>query len=607
MGYINSKYYFDISEEYKEGGRLAKMGAEKYDIVTQAAYNLDVTMLIREFYWILMRYAILISTGEVVRMKYRYEEGGKEYWVIPNSIKLFLQFYSKTPIYRNKKAFRRACLNIKRLYGCRYEFDDILNEVILTFYNVVYRFSKNERHEGSSFAGYIAKQFHFYMHNACKKLIKDPLILKSEFFDMSMPPERHYENDFDKIIDIIDFSNYNGIKARNWNPNEIDFNWILGTTCGDAFNFLTQYEREIIYKIYIEGKILREVAFELDLNYPKFTKRVKGIIKKIESRCLKLKLIDKPDNKGGTPMSVTESYFRKYYESLYANKEIYVWGANHELITKELMDKLYKNFGSATYDKAYYNNKLKEGAGHYGSDCSGSFCPLSKADNTARGYYGTCSRKGGISSIPKDRCCMVFNSTFTHIGAYLGNGYTIEMRSSQYNCWKEKLSTSRWAYWGIPTWLVKDKEGEEEEYIAYPPTKKSVKKFQEWLNEQGSYGLGLNGEFNTKTVKAAVMEMQKRINKKTGSNVPVDGHFGSSTKAACPVYKNGSSGGAVRLIQAMLMRKGYNMSSSIDKDGMLDGEYGNDTEKAVTLFQSLTKGLKQDGEAGPATCNALFN
>jgi murein L,D-transpeptidase YcbB/YkuD len=48
------------------------------------------------------------------------------------------------------------------------------------------------------------------------------------------------------------------------------------------------------------------------------------------------------------------------------------------------------------------------------------------------------------------------------------------------------------------------------------------------------------------------------------------------------------------------------MSPSINNNKMLDAEYGNNTVDSIVRFQSVTKGLKQDGIAGPSTCYALF-
>lgn len=146
-----------------------------------------------------------------------------------------------------------------------------------------------------------------------------------------------------------------------------------------------------------------------------------------------------------------------YFENLYRNKGIYLWGANTEVITKELCDRLYKSYGSSTYNKAYYDNKLKEGAGHLGADCSGALYPMSTFDTTAQGYYNKCSSKGSISGINRNKACLVFKgksaSAINHVGFYLGNGYVVEMKSSKDNCVRNTLDGNGWQWFGIPTWI----------------------------------------------------------------------------------------------------------------------------------------------------------
>lgn len=146
-----------------------------------------------------------------------------------------------------------------------------------------------------------------------------------------------------------------------------------------------------------------------------------------------------------------------YFENLYANKAIYLWGANGEIITQQLCDKLFKTYGSSTYNKQYYDNKLKEGLNKIGADCSGAMCLVSGFDTTAQGYYNKCNTKGNISSIPKDTPCLVFKgkstSAINHIGFYLGNDYVVEMKSSKDNCVRGKLSTGNWKWYGIPNWI----------------------------------------------------------------------------------------------------------------------------------------------------------
>lgn len=120
-----------------------------------------------------------------------------------------------------------------------------------------------------------------------------------------------------------------------------------------------------------------------------------------------------------------------YFENLYQNNAVYLWGANGEIITKELCDRLFRSYGSSSYNRTYYESKYKEGAGRIGADCSGAMCPVSGFDTTAQGYYNKCMTKGGISSIPMNTPCLVFKGKSTsaihHMGFYLGNGYVIEI------------------------------------------------------------------------------------------------------------------------------------------------------------------------------------
>ena len=146
-----------------------------------------------------------------------------------------------------------------------------------------------------------------------------------------------------------------------------------------------------------------------------------------------------------------------YFENLYNNGAIYLWGANGQIITPELCDKLYKTYGNRTYNKEYYDNKLKEGLGKIGADCSGAFYPMSGFDATAQGYYDKCTDKGVISHIDRSKPCLVFKGTasnkITHIGFYLGDGNVIEMKSSKENCVKAPLDDNGWKFYGVPKWI----------------------------------------------------------------------------------------------------------------------------------------------------------
>lgn len=230
----------------------------------------------------------------------------------------------------------------------------------------------------------------------------------------------------------------------------------------------------------------------------------------------------------------------EWFEKLHKEKALYLWGANGEVINKSLIDKLYKTFKSKKYDYEYYYNwKLKDGLGKYGGDCSGAFFPMRGKDLTAKGYYNECKVKGRIAEMPKYKICLVWNKNLTHIGLYCGNRYTIEMKSSNDNCVKQKLKTSRWYYYGCPDWI---------EYTL-----------DDWI-----------------------AKLQKLIDAK------VDNIAGKETLSKTPTIKKGSKGEVVRLVQERLETE-YNIS--VGKSGV-DGSCGGDTVKAIKKFQKKYVGLK---------------
>lgn len=304
---------------------------------------------------------------------------------------------------------------------------------------------------------------------------------------------------------------------------------------------------------------------------------------------------------------VTQRQFKEHYLNLYNKKAIYVWGANCEVINKSLTDKLYRIFSSKTYNKAYYDGKLKEGEGKLGADCSGSIYPLSKKDNTAKGYYNACSKKGSINALPSGTACLVFNKDLTHVGAYMGDGTTIEMMSSKHNCVKQTLKKSRWAYYGIPDWLeipnaTSSTPGTVD--VTSSQTKEVIKNIQRWCNSYCRAGLVIDGVYGPSTKKGLCKALQHCLNIEYKAGLTEDGIFGSKTKAKCVLASKCKE--LIYICQAMLYIKGYNMNHSI-KNNDLDGDYGKGTKEAVYEYQQDTRGLKADKLCGPATFYAMFN
>jgi peptidoglycan hydrolase-like protein with peptidoglycan-binding domain len=223
-------------------------------------------------------------------------------------------------------------------------------------------------------------------------------------------------------------------------------------------------------------------------------------------------------------MKPTNKQLLEWFEYLYQSKAIYLWGANSEKITKKLTDKLFSCFGSKDYPREYYDNKLKEGEGRIGADCSGSFYPISGFDATADGYFKRCAVKSNVLGIPKDKICQVFkrnlSGKITHIGLYCGNGYTIEMKSSKDNVHKEKLNPLRWTYYGIPDWV---------EYVKANPYPEPTTTIS--FGSKGDAVKWVQWELIGDGITEVIVDGKKK-------KLTIDGECGSITDAGIRLYQS---------------------------------------------------------------------
>lgn len=177
-----------------------------------------------------------------------------------------------------------------------------------------------------------------------------------------------------------------------------------------------------------------------------------------------------------------------WWDKLEAERALYVWGMNGDVISDFTVKQAYAAYKSSTYDWEYYNGKLSAGAGKIGADCSGAFKPLAESDNTAAGYYAGCIKKGGIATLPVDTPCMVFKrnaaGNIYHIGWYRPENKTVsEMASSQINFRRQSLNNAGWILWGIPKFI---------KYNQAAPEKKTgwIQENNGWrfyLGDSGSY------------------------------------------------------------------------------------------------------------------------
>ena len=134
----------------------------------------------------------------------------------------------------------------------------------------------------------------------------------------------------------------------------------------------------------------------------------------------------------------------------------YVYGAQGELYSKALAEK-WRDEGrnppnSGWNQKTYFTEDCKRWYGHHVADCSGSIVyAIQKKvngfkDRNANTFRAEFKESGTPDKMPEIRGLALWYAG--HIGVYVGNGYAIEFRGTNYGCVKTKVSERPWARWG---------------------------------------------------------------------------------------------------------------------------------------------------------------
>ena len=133
-------------------------------------------------------------------------------------------------------------------------------------------------------------------------------------------------------------------------------------------------------------------------------------------------------------------------------------------------------------------------------------CP----DVSANGMIKLCKQTGPIASIPDEPGLVVWKDG--HIGVYIGDGATIEMRGFSYDCVKRKVKEGPWVKWGrLPESMIQytDEPATEPMPLGWRDLRKGcegedVREMQSGLMKLG-YTLpkyGADGDFGSETLKA---------------------------------------------------------------------------------------------------------
>ena len=190
---------------------------------------------------------------------------------------------------------------------------------------------------------------------------------------------------------------------------------------------------------------------------------------------------DAIDDDGGESQMFTGKELAAYCEEMYKNKDHWcywygTYGNQCTLSKYESKKKQYpEHYGSSR--KSGYMKDIEQG--RRCADCVGmikSFfwtgnrydtdpkygtngCP----DKSANGLFDMCKETGDIKTIPDIPGIVVWKSG--HIGVYVGNGYTVEMKGFDYDCRRNKVTDGPWKKWGkLPMLSYDEPKPEPSEY-----------------------------------------------------------------------------------------------------------------------------------------------
>lgn len=248
------------------------------------------TYIVSVFHPFVTKYVRFIKNGDLPYSKVRNAKG-EEYSRVSPTISKFVGLFIEKGVHEDKKkVFSAACYKIKQLFS-KYETGDIYNELVLALLNMANKYKITEEGEeyhkaNGTFHMYVSKCFHWEAYRYLKKLINDPLTHMEvmqlceqwdDYDDVEINKKNmRFMNDensellFEGMINTVDRElNIKHSTSLTIKENEelsvydidcLNFNWTNGITCGELFQALTSYEREIIILSFIKNKTDIEIG-----------------------------------------------------------------------------------------------------------------------------------------------------------------------------------------------------------------------------------------------------------------------------------------------------------------------------------------------------------
>lgn len=132
-----------------------------------------------------------------------------------------------------------------------------------------------------------------------------------------------------------------------------------------------------------------------------------------------------------------------------------------------------------------------------------------------------------------------------------------------------------------------------------PTPQGEIAEIQQWLNDTYNTGIAVDDIWGDYTYSALVSGLQIELNRQFNRGLVVDGIYGENTSKAYCTLRKGASGNITRILQGILICKGYNQ-------GGFDGDFGNGTEEALVNMQQDQQ-LMVDGICGRQSWDRLFD